>query len=205
MNIDYDRLSELQIDALGEVANIGAGNSASALADLFGDKVMLSVPKVRIISFEDVKERIEDTDSKWIAVNLKVVGQVRGEVMLLFPWEEGLALAATLRKEGQGSTTELSGWDRSMLAEIGKVVGDAYIQAIGKMMNLSLTAVFPDVSSGNRKDLSNHGFNGLAGREGVAIYAETEFDGRSNKIKANLLFIPSGEFLEVMWQALGVH
>ena len=205
MNSDFDQLSELQIDALREVANIGAGNSASTFAELFGDRIMISVPKVKIIPFEEVRERMVGAGSKRLAVNLNVEGEVPGELMLLFPWEEGVALAAILREEAKGSTAELSGWDRSMLAEIGKVVGDAYVQAIGEMMNLSLTAVFRDVSSGSRKDLSNRGFNYLSSRAGIVIFVETEFDGRSKKIKANLLFVPSGEFLEVMWQALGVH
>ena len=58
MTIDFGQLSPSQIDALGELANIGAGNSASVLSKLFGDKILISVPKIRIISFQDVSERM---------------------------------------------------------------------------------------------------------------------------------------------------
>ena len=203
MTIDYGRLSPSQIDALGELANIGAGNSASVLSKLFGDKIMISVPKIRIISFQDVSERMKGADSKWIAVNLKVMGQVPGGVMFLFPWEEGLALAVTLRKNTQATTEELSEEDYSTLAQIGKVVGTAYIQAIGKMAGLLLTAKFRDVSSGSLKDLWEQYFNGPAAQAEKVIFAETEFDGKSKRIKGHLLFTPSGEHLGVLWQALG--
>ena len=39
------RLSELQLDALRELANIASGHAATALAQMLGSEVELSVPR----------------------------------------------------------------------------------------------------------------------------------------------------------------
>ncbi len=42
-------LSELQEDAISELLNIGMGTAASALSQMVGEEVMLSVPSVTIV------------------------------------------------------------------------------------------------------------------------------------------------------------
>src|SRR3989449_3125985 len=46
---DVRDLKELQIDALREVANIGAGHAATALSQLTNRKIMISVPQINIV------------------------------------------------------------------------------------------------------------------------------------------------------------
>jgi len=45
--------TELQIDALREIGNIGLGNAATAMAQILGKEIQISVPKVNVISLED--------------------------------------------------------------------------------------------------------------------------------------------------------
>ena len=43
-----DTLTELHLDALTEVFNIGAGRAAASLSEIVGDEVKLSVPLIEI-------------------------------------------------------------------------------------------------------------------------------------------------------------
>ena len=52
--MEYSNLSALQLDALKEVSNIGAGNAATALSMMIGKKVDMSVPAVNIIKLDDI-------------------------------------------------------------------------------------------------------------------------------------------------------
>jgi len=45
---DVRDLKELQLDALKEVANIGAGHAATALSQLTSRTIMINVPEVNI-------------------------------------------------------------------------------------------------------------------------------------------------------------
>ena len=46
--MEYSNLSALQLDALKEVSNIGAGNAATALSMMIGKKVDMTVPAVNV-------------------------------------------------------------------------------------------------------------------------------------------------------------
>ena len=45
-------LNELEIDALTEMVNIGVGRAATSLRDMVGEQVLLSVPRVNLVSRE---------------------------------------------------------------------------------------------------------------------------------------------------------
>ena len=52
--MDYSNLNSIQLDALKEVSNIGAGNAATSLSMMLGKKVDMSVPAVNVVKLEDV-------------------------------------------------------------------------------------------------------------------------------------------------------
>ena len=51
MKDEFD-LSPLQLDALREIGNIGAGNSATALSQIINKKIDMNVPKVAFVPIE---------------------------------------------------------------------------------------------------------------------------------------------------------
>ena len=53
---DVRDLKELQLDALKEVANIGAGHAATALSQLTSRTIMINVPEVNVRPLEEVPE-----------------------------------------------------------------------------------------------------------------------------------------------------
>jgi len=56
--IDVRELDALQIDALREVANIGAGHAATALSQMTNRRIGVNVPEIRIVRLEDVPELV---------------------------------------------------------------------------------------------------------------------------------------------------
>ena len=51
---DIRTLKPNQLDALREVANIGAGHAATALSQMVGSTIMISVPRINVTRLEDV-------------------------------------------------------------------------------------------------------------------------------------------------------
>ena len=51
-----ENLNELQLDALGEIFNIGVGRAASSLSLIVSDEVLLSAPRVQIVHREQAAE-----------------------------------------------------------------------------------------------------------------------------------------------------
>ena len=56
MTDDILNLSGMQLDALREIGNVGAGNSATALSQIIQRKIDMSVPQVSILPLADVPD-----------------------------------------------------------------------------------------------------------------------------------------------------
>ena len=50
MKIDASELSEIEQDALAEIANMGVSRAAASLRRMVGEQVFLSVPAVSIVT-----------------------------------------------------------------------------------------------------------------------------------------------------------
>src|SRR2546422_54707 len=82
---DVRDLKALQLDALKEVANIGAGHAATALSQLTNHRVMISVPEINIARLEEVPELIGNPQDVVAAVLMHMLGDLTGRTLLLFP------------------------------------------------------------------------------------------------------------------------
>ena len=49
-----DKFTNIQLDALKEVSNIGAGNGATSLSMMLGKKIDMTVPAVNIVKMDDL-------------------------------------------------------------------------------------------------------------------------------------------------------
>ena len=56
-------LSELELDALTELVNIGVGVAATALREMVGEEILLTVPKVELLSRENAIKTLCETES----------------------------------------------------------------------------------------------------------------------------------------------
>ncbi|HWR57022.1 MAG TPA: chemotaxis protein CheC, partial [Negativicutes bacterium] len=55
---EFTQLNALQLDALREIGNVGAGNAATALSQLINKKINMSVPKVSVAPIGDVPDLV---------------------------------------------------------------------------------------------------------------------------------------------------
>ena len=53
MSDDIASLSPVQMDALREIGNVGAGNSATALSQIINRRIDMDVPRVSIVPLEE--------------------------------------------------------------------------------------------------------------------------------------------------------
>src|SRR5213594_526874 len=75
---DVRDLKALQIDALREVANIGAGHAATALSQLTNRRIMISVPQINISRLEEVPGLLGDPQEVVAAVLMHMLGDLTG-------------------------------------------------------------------------------------------------------------------------------
>src|SRR5207253_461933 len=94
------QLTELERDALREVANIGAGHAATALSQLTGGKIMISVPEVSIRPLEEVAGLVGRPESVIAGVLMHVMGDFTGRTLVVWSEPAARALCSLLLRRG---------------------------------------------------------------------------------------------------------
>src|SRR3989304_377767 len=117
---DVRDLKELQIDALREVANIGAGHAATALSQLTNRRIMISVPQINIARLEEVPELLGNPQDVVAAVLMHMLGDLTGRTLLLFPEAMGRRLCDMLLRRPVGATTVFDTLGQSRPQEAGE-------------------------------------------------------------------------------------
>jgi chemotaxis protein CheC len=126
------RYTELQLDALRELANIASGNAATSLAQMLGREVDLNVPRVLALPLADAVEACGSPDESTVSVVIPLDGDVTGVVLLLIEPEGAEALCRLLGVDA---------WDEigeSALREIGNILGTSCLNALASMTGLHL-------------------------------------------------------------------
>src|SRR5213596_2554628 len=103
---DLRSLKPNQLDALREVANIGAGHAATALSTMIGSTIMISVPRVNVINVDEIPPVVSDHEEPVAAVLLHMLGDLTGRTLLVFPCAAAMRLAELLmQREPSGTST----------------------------------------------------------------------------------------------------
>ncbi len=140
---DIRNLQELQLDALREVANIGAGHAATALSQMTGRKIMISVPEVNITRLEEVCRLLGSPDDIVAAVLMHMMGDLTGRTMIVFPRDSAEELCDILLRREMGTTTEFGEMEQSGLKEAGNILSSAYLNALSDFMGMMLLPSVP--------------------------------------------------------------
>ncbi len=131
------QFTDLQLDALRELANIGSGTASTALSEMLGRPVDISVPNVKALAFADAVEAVGPVEREVTAILLGVHGDLNGAVLLLVAPDDAAVLCGML---GVEADTE---WGLSALGEIGNIVGASYLNALTAMTGLEMEPTPP--------------------------------------------------------------
>jgi chemotaxis protein CheC len=129
--------TELQLDALRELANIGSGNASTALSGLLGRAVDISVPRAQVMPFAEAVDAAGDPERETTGIVLGIVGELTGTVLLLIPPADADAMCRMLGVEPDDE------YALSALGEIGNIVGASYINALAGMVGVAMEPTPP--------------------------------------------------------------
>jgi len=122
MSTSINELSPFQLDVLKEIGNIGAGNAATALAELLSDRVSMSVPELSIADANEVVSLLGGPENPVVAILLTMSEDVKGIIMLVFEEKFLNVVLRTLLGKEIDSLSEMSELDRSVFMEIGNIM-----------------------------------------------------------------------------------
>ena len=143
---DIRSLTVLELDALREIANIGAGHAATALSTMTGDTIMISVPMLNVAPLEDAVGRIASPEEPVAAVLMHMLGDLTGRTLLVFPQRVAIRLAELMLHRPAGTSKELGALEQSAIKEAGNILSGAYMNALSDFMGLMLLPSPPSLA-----------------------------------------------------------
>jgi chemotaxis protein CheC len=126
------RYTDLQLDALRELANIGSRTAGTALSSLLGSPIGLSVPSASALELADAVEAAGAPEDVVWGVVVPVTGQVDATALLVIAEADAATLCTRLGVEADTDT------GRSALGEIGNIMVGSYVGALATMTGFEL-------------------------------------------------------------------
>ena len=189
--MDY---TELQLDALRELANIGSGNASGALSSLLGRPVDISVPSAQAVSFADAVEATGDPETEITGIVLGIAGDLDGVVLLLVSPADADALCSMLGVE-PGSE-----YAPSALGEVGNIVGSSYINALAEMTGMAIEPTPPSTATDMLGAIVETVLASQAHAGDVALMLDSDLRVEGEDCSIAFVLVPSengvGELLE---------
>lgn len=132
--------TDLQLDALRELANIGSGQAAAALSQLLAKPIDISVPTAAALPLADAVAVAGQPDAERHGILVPIVGDMEAAVVLLVPEQDAQILCGVFGLDPHGED------GRSMLAEVGNILGTSYINVLAGMTGMALEPAPPQVT-----------------------------------------------------------
>lgn len=202
---DILKLTPLQLDALREIGNVGAGNAATALSQIINLKIDMTVPQVSIMPLGEVPEVVGGPDAMVAGVFLRVFGPAPGSILFLLPRESAFTLVDMLMGRTPGSTLSLNSLDESALMEIGNILAGAYLNALSHFTKLTLLPSIPALAMDMAGAILSVILIQLGQMGDHALVIETEFTTESDGVKGHFFLIPDPGSLATILAAIGVR
>ncbi|MGH7653367.1 MAG: chemotaxis protein CheC [Gemmatimonadaceae bacterium] len=201
---DIRKLKALQLDALREVANIGAGHAATALSQMTGHTIMISVPQINIAALEDIPNQVGSDEEPVAAVLMKILGDLTGLALLVFPQRTALRVAGLMMKKDSVET--LAEIEQSALREAGNILSAAYLNALSEFMGMILLPSPPSLAIDMSDAVMSSTFVEMAQGAEYVFCVETEFHltELNESLRGFFLLMPDLGSLTAMLRAIRV-
>ncbi len=147
------QISELQQDMLGELLNMGIGRAAESLSEMTNEEVLLSVPKLELLTRDELTLRIAAEEQHPLrAVRQPFTGTLAGEGLICFPEERSLELVrvALQRDIPLEQMTEL---EEEALLEVGNIILNACLSTFSDTLDIEVATGLPTPLSGHRAQI----------------------------------------------------
>ncbi len=195
-------LTSVQLDALKEMGNIGAGNAATSLAQLIGETVNISVPEVKVIALECVADALGGAEKQVYIIYLEVEKEMKGTMLTIFTQETAVFFVKKLLSgDDIDMTSDIA---QSALKEVGSILCGSYLSALSQLVNMSSVASVPAMAFDMLGAMLDFVLVEIGQIADEVFLVDTELYVSQKKLECSQLFLPKPETLERVLTSIGM-
>jgi chemotaxis protein CheC len=149
MTTGPNELTDIEQDALAEIANMGVSRAANSLRQMVGEEVLLSVPAVKIVTRHAASKLVERNNAKkLVAVQQSFEGPFAGRALLIFPEAQSLELVRAIVGD-EHSLEDVIDLEQEALAETGNIILNGCLATIANVLHQTMRMSLPSIIRGD--------------------------------------------------------
>lgn len=201
MELEPQPFSDFQLDALREVGNVGAGHAATALSQMVGRPIGMSVTQVLILPTDQIAGFLGGEQADVAAVYMPVYGDLCGVVLIFFPLDLLPDLAGLLLKRDSPDSRELSEMDRSAIKELGSILTGSYLSALYRFIHVQMIHGVPTLVVDMAQAILDTVLVDLEQKDDLAIVIETRLTENERRLTGRFFLLPEAGTLPKLFTA----
>lgn len=195
--------TEEERDILKEIGNIGGGNALTSLSMLLDRPLSLELPACHIVEREDMGTLLDNPEALYAGVSMTMTGTVDCILVLLMNRQFAELVVGALDEDAQSlDVSSLNEMQKSALSEVGNIMGNSYVTALGSLLDLQIDVSVPRIVV----DEGNHVLQGfLDGHEQSfdrLLLIDSAFSTEDKELESCMLLCPTDDSLSAMLDKL---
>jgi chemotaxis protein CheC len=190
--------TEIELDALRELANIGAGTAATSLSQMLGRPIDVAIPSAMALPLADAIDSVGPAALCVTGVAIPLEGDLHATALMLFPDEDVRTLCGLLGLE------EDSEYAVSALNEIVNILGAAYLGALSTMTGLSIELGPPESVTDMLGAIVGTILAAAAATSDLALMLDSDLLIEGMECSLSFMLIPSADGVDGLLARLGL-
>ena len=201
---NLDELTSMEIDTLREIGSIGTGNAATALGQLLGREVRITLPEVRIMGYNEAIEWIGGPEAVTAGVLVGMGGQMSGIMLSVQQMGFINLVLESMLSESISDYMELNELRQSALIEVGNIMISTFINALSGLSGISVDLTVPALTVDMQGAILSVPMAVYGGMSDYLMTIGGNFVCDNKQVPCHLLLSPDIRSLNFLLQKLGV-
>ena len=201
---NFEQLTSLEIDTLREIGSIGTGNAATALSQMLGKEVRITMPEVRIMGYNEAMQWIGVPEAVTAGVLVKMSGDVGGIMLSVQKLELINFILETMLDQGIQGYEELQELQQSALIEVGNIMISAFVTALSGLAGININLTVPAFAVDMQGAILTVPMAEYGGMSDYLMTIGGNFVCNGQEIPSHLLLSPDLRSLDFLLRKLGV-
>lgn len=126
-----------QMDALREMANIGAAHSATTLSQMLNTQIGMNVPDINVVDIAKVGDFLTDELTTMVIFELQGDIPHGGFLVLHFPRDSAIRTAGIMQGSA-GAVHTFDEMDQSTIVEVGNIMISSFLSATSDLLGFMM-------------------------------------------------------------------
>ncbi|MCD8000782.1 MAG: chemotaxis protein CheC [Clostridiales bacterium] len=140
---NYEDMKLQELDVMKEISSIGTSHAATALSTFLQKEIRITLPKIRILGYEDAVNSIGDIEEVVAATLVTMTGDVKGLMLFLFNMDFANTILEKLLGKSYSSFEQMDSLAYSALEEVGNIIICSYINAFAQLVDMDIRLSVP--------------------------------------------------------------